>query len=99
MGNIFVILKGMLGKNGNGFMNIHTEIILKNNLFFMIFAVLACTPLFKAGREALLLWHSRRSRLAYPVYVGQVVLMVFLWGLSVLALVGNSYNPFLYFRY
>ena len=99
MGNIFVILKGMLGKNGNGFMNIHTEIILKNNLFFMIFAVLACTPLFKAGREALLLWHSRRSRLAYPVYVGQVVLMVFLWGLSVLALVGNSYNPFLYFQF
>ena len=80
-------------------MNIHTEIILKNNLFFMIFAVLACTPLFKKGKEMLLHWYSRRSRLAYPVYVGQVVLMMILWGLSVLALVGNSYNPFLYFQF
>ena len=99
MGNILVILKGMFGKNENGFMNIHTEIILKNNLFFMIFAVLACTPLLKKGKEMLLHWYSRRSRLAYPVYVGQVVLMMILWGLSVLALVGNSYNPFLYFQF
>ncbi len=99
MGNIAVILKGMFGGNGNGLMDIHTELILKNNMFFMIFAVLASTPIFKAGKEWLLGWYSSRSRLAYPVYVGQVVLMVLLWGLSVLALVGNSYNPFLYFQF
>ncbi len=99
MANIAVILKGMFGGNGNGVMDIQTEILLKNNLFFMIFAVLACTPLFKAGKELLLRWHSNHGRLAYPVYAGQVALMVFLWLLSVLALVGNSYNPFLYFQF
>ncbi|MEY8338807.1 MBOAT family O-acyltransferase [Lachnospiraceae bacterium 62-35] len=99
MGNIAIILKGMFGKNGNGIIDIQTEIILKNNMFFMIFAILACTPLFKSGKEQLLQWYSGRGRMAYPIYVGQVMLMVFLWGLSVLALVGNSYNPFLYFQF
>ncbi len=99
LSNIPVILKGMFGGNENGFMDMQTEILLKNNIFFIVFAILACTPLFKAGKELLLKWYSRRGRIAYPVYAGQVVLVLLLWGLSVLALVGNSYNPFLYFQF
>lgn len=99
LGDIPVILKGMFGGNGNGSMDMQTEILLKNNLFFIILAILACTPLFKAGKELLLNWYSRRGRPASLVYAGQVVLVLVLWGVSVLALVGNSYNPFLYFQF
>lgn len=99
MENIAVILKGMFGMNGNGFMDIQTEITIKNNIFFIIFAILASTPFFKKAKELLLKWYSYNFRIAYPVYVGQVALMLLLWALSILALVGNSYNPFLYFQF
>ncbi|RGZ00916.1 MBOAT family O-acyltransferase [Clostridium sp. AM58-1XD] len=99
LGNVAVIIKGMFGLNGNGVMDIQTEIVLKNNIFFMIYALLAVTPLFKKIKEWLLKWYSYNFRMPYPVYIGQVAIMVFLWGLSILALVGNSYNPFLYFQF
>lgn len=99
MANIAVILKGLFGMNGNGMIDIQTSITIKNNIFFMIFAVLASTPIFKKGKEMLLKWYSYNFRMPYLVYVGQVALMVILWGLSILALVGNSYNPFLYFQF
>lgn len=99
MANIAVILKGLFGMNGNGMIDIQTSITIKNNIFFMIFAVLASTPIFKKGKEMLLKWYSYNFRMPYLVYVGQVALMVISWGLSILALVGNSYNPFLYFQF
>lgn len=99
LSDIGVIIKGMFGKNENEFFSISTEIILRNHLFFLIFAIFACTPIFKKGKELLLNFCSKRDGLESLVYIGQIFSMVLLWALSVFALVGNSYNPFLYFQF
>ena len=40
-------LKGMFGLNGNGFMDMATSIQIKNNIFLLIFCIIASTPLIK----------------------------------------------------
>ncbi|MCD8160982.1 MAG: MBOAT family protein [Clostridiales bacterium] len=92
-------LKGLLGLNGNGFVNYETLTTLKANFIFLLAAALACTPLVKRLGERLTDWCQRSLRLA-TVY--QTVLAVIPVALTVVAtacLVGDSYNPFLYFRF
>ena len=92
-------LGGMFGFNGNDFTNMETALAFKNNVFFLLFACVAVTPLGKllanfcknAARE------NRIALWAYGAF--DVVLPVGLVFLSAMALAGNSYNPFLYFQF
>ena len=96
---IWAVCKGLFGLNGNGFTNYETNVALKSSFLFLIVAILACTPLVKWLGEQL------RDR-AVTSYGAQVALQVveiaapiLLLLLSTAALVGDSYNPFLYFRF
>lgn len=94
-----VAVKGMFGLNQNGFYSVSVGLTLKNNIFFLIFCVIAVTPLGKA-LHTMLQNLSRRGGGAFWVYsVWEVVCPVLLLILSAMALVGNSYNPFLYFQF
>ena len=93
------VLKGMIGFNGNGFSDMQTSLMFKNNVFFLIFAIIAVTPLFKNIRKRIIQWFKNRSAIPYPVYAYEIILPVALLILSTMALVGNSYNPFLYFQF
>jgi alginate O-acetyltransferase complex protein AlgI len=89
-------LKGMFGLNGNGFMDMATSIQIKNNIFLLIFCIIASTPLIKyIGR----FFRGLVSRIPYPVYVYEMIAPIALLILSFMALIGNSYNPFLYFQF
>lgn len=94
-----ITLKGMFGLNGNGFLDMQTGLTFKNNIFFLIFAIIAVTPLFKTIRQKIIQWFKNRNAIPYPVYAYEVILPVALLILSTMALVGNSYNPFLYFQF
>ena len=96
---IGTVLLGMLGLNGNGLTNMQVALSFKNNIFFLIFAIIASTPLLRRLYEMAGAWFQRRKIIPYPIYVYNVICPVVLLILATIALVGNSYNPFLYFQF
>ena len=75
-----------------------------NNIFLLAVSVLACTPLCPAIGKFFARRREEKSGTASCAAVGvydalTAIVPVGLVGLSLLALVGNSYNPFLYFRF
>jgi len=86
--NIFV-------SNGNGFSDAATDLIFKNNVFFIVAALIACTPVIPAIRSL-----CQKNDTAKKVYtVIGTAMPVILIIISALALAGDSYNPFLYFQF
>ncbi len=92
-------VKGLFGMNHNGFSSATVSLLFKNNLFFLLLCCAAATPLGKWLRGKLRKL-SERGELFYIVNgVWEVVHPVLLLLLSAMALVGDSYNPFLYFQF
>ena len=93
-------LKAMLGLYGNPFTNMETNTMLLNNIIFIIVAIAASTPLFKWLTEKLKnkgLTGNVRYTFVYNSL--NIIVPVLLLFLSTVALIGNSYNPFIYFRF
>lgn len=86
--NIFV-------SNGKGFSDVSTNLIFRNNVFFIIVALIACTPIIPAISNL-----CQRHALTRKIYtvIGTVTPVVMIV-ISALALAGDSYNPFLYFQF
>ncbi len=81
--------------NGKGFSDISTTLTFKNNIFFLIAAIVACTPIIPAITKL-----CEKNKLLYRAYtVVGTVLPVILIIVSAFALAGDSYNPFLYFQF
>ena len=93
------MFKGMFGLNHNGFMSLEVSMSVKNNIFMIIAAIIACTPLAKN----LYHWMAKRCKTVVVFkYLRRVIeiagpVVLLLW--ATMALVGNSYNPFLYFQF
>ena len=96
VGKIFL---GLFGLTGNGFTNYETTTALKANFIFLIVAILACTPLVKTLGEVLQERAASESKALTLMNVINVAGPILLLLLSTAALVGDSYNPFLYFRF
>lgn len=98
---LLTAIKGIFCLNGNSFWHLTVETKLLNNLFFLAVSILACTPIVPAvGR----FFEGRRTAGTVPALVAAydavtAVLPVGLLFLSLLALVGDSFNPFLYFQF
>ncbi len=92
-------IKGLFGLNHNGFSSASVSLLFKNNLYFLILAAVACTPLGKTVRG----WLRKVGRGGGPMYwlanAWDVIHPVALLVLAAMALVGDSYNPFLYFQF
>ena len=99
MGQLWTVLKGMFGLNGNAFSALSSRLVFRNNVFFLLFACAAVTPLGKTLGN-MLKSLGQRSMVWLQVYnVWDVALPVLLLVLSMMSLAGNSYNPFLYFQF
>lgn len=94
------LLRGLFGLNGNALVDFGTQVELDSNLYLLLVAILASTPLAK----------KLKPRLEYCFHcdplMGKVwdivfysVIPVVLLLLSTACLVGNSYNPFIYFQF
>jgi alginate O-acetyltransferase complex protein AlgI len=95
------VLSGFVGANGNPFLDLTVRLEFRNNLFFLVAAAVACTPVVpylsrKLDAIARRPGHAVLARV-YPVACSLLPALLIL--LSMLALVGDSYNPFLYFRF
>ncbi|NLA77020.1 MAG: MBOAT family protein [Clostridiales bacterium] len=96
---MLAVLRGMFGQNGNVFTNFETNTMLTNYVFFIIIAVVSVTPLLKKTGEYIS-EKAGTSRFMRGVNaVLQIALPIILLLLSTICLVGDSYNPFLYFQF
>lgn len=89
------VFRGLFGMNGNAFSDFSAVTSLKNNMYFLAFCLLAVTPFWQ---KALFRTEWIRDGGAVRWVLCGVLPVVFLL-LSTAALVGNSYNPFLYFKF
>ena len=88
---------------GNGFFDFTARTTALNYLFILMVCIIACTPIVPWISRKLLAAAERTtaggkvSRLA--LNLAAVIIPALLLILSILAMVGDSYNPFLYFRF
>ena len=93
-----IVLKGLVGLNGNGFIDFETKALLTSNLFFIVVAIAAVTPITKKAKEFFISkCDTEKKKKAYEII--SIALPVIILILSTLSLVGDSYNPFLYFQF
>ena len=90
-------LGALFGRYGNPLFTIQLQLTLVNNIFWLAAALLFLGPVTKAADR----WLQRqRGRGIYSLArTSQVFMNAALLILSTACLVGESYNPFLYFRF
>ena len=91
--------KGMFGLNRNPFATTETATYISGILLFLLLAIFACTPIVKnLGR-----FFVKRAEFSdvetIAVSVGRIAIPTILLLISAISLVGETYNPFLYFRF
>ena len=94
------VLKGMLCLNHNPFATFEAGQLIKGNILFIIICAVACTPAVwycNLGEQYFADKYGGAAKLAYTIK--QSVVPLVLIAAATLALVGNSYNPFLYFQF
>jgi len=93
-----VVIKGLFGLNGNELLDFETKTLLLSNVFFIIVAVFSVTPIVKHVTDFLKSGEKGSAkRIIYSIL--SVALPIILLFLSTIALVGDAYNPFLYFQF
>ncbi|MGI6106687.1 MAG: MBOAT family O-acyltransferase [Lachnospiraceae bacterium] len=93
------VLSGMFGAGGRSISSISVHYTFLNNIFLMIFCAIACTPLGAFLHRKIYTAAEKRNRPAKAMYWLDAVTPAVLTVLSFIALVGDSYNPFLYFQF
>ena len=98
-GEMARVLGGLIGIGASGFSNLATQTVLLQNIFLLVFACVACTSLGMRLRHQLAL-RARGSEMAFRVYsVLELVTPPLLLLISIVALAGANYNPFIYFQF
>lgn len=91
-------VKGMFGGTAAtaGFTSFTVETTVKNNIFFIIFAVLFSTPLFKKIDDAFVRARDT-GRVPVPVfYIVRAAVAVTCFIVSIIAIAGGTFQAFLY---
>lgn len=92
LGNLF---------GANGWSDLYASTTLKGNIFFLIVAILACSPIIPFLKRLLLPKDekilSQTKQTVFGILFAAIPVALLL--LSLVFLVGNTYNPFLYFQF
>ena len=96
---MFTVFRGMFGLNSNSFVSQEIIMYLKDNLFFIVISVLACTPVVKIARKYIDVLSKKNQKVNVVYSVFRAAIPAVLVIVSAVCLVGDSYNPFLYFRF
>ena len=91
---VAAVVRGMFGANGNALSSFTALTMAKNKVFLLLVSAVACTPLVKRLGAKL---DGRGSPAWTAVRYGVIPAALLL--LSTAALVGDSYNPFIYFQF
>lgn len=93
------MFKGLVGIGADRFCGIETLSQIGSNAFILIISLVASTPAARNICEILAYRVSENKMTAAVYAVGRILIPVFLLLISTAALVGDTYNPFLYFRF
>ncbi len=93
------VLKGMFGAFGNKLYDFESLTIAGQYAFIILFSVLVCTPLFKKTNTVLFEKAIGNGALKTAYFILRLLLPLGLLFISVAALAGDSYNPFIYFQF
>ena len=100
LGLVGVLFKSLFGLNGNVLSDFASVVQFESNAFLLLVACLASTPIFKIIKDRLEAKVSLSGGMqkAWNVCFYSI-LPVLLLLLSTACLVGDSYNPFIYFQF
>lgn len=95
MRNAWENIIGLLGLNGESFVNPYTIYYLKSYLIILVVAIIGATPLIKDITLKL----KKNAKANRIINVLEPLCIVLILLVVTAYLVDNSYNPFLYFRF
>jgi alginate O-acetyltransferase complex protein AlgI len=99
LSDLGTVLLGMIGIGASGFGSAALLTTFLSNLFLLIVCIIACTNLSVLVRNGLRRF-SKQNSVGFWIYtISECVTPALLLCLSVLSLIGASYNPFIYFRF
>lgn len=87
-------LKTMLGLNKSVLVNYETIYLLSTNWILLFFCIASSTKLISFILNKVLQSRSKNS-----LILGENIVYIFMFFISIYFLIGASYNPFLYFRF
>lgn len=87
-------LKIMFGLSNNSIINTETKLEIVNNIFWIILALIGTTPILPYIKRKILEKDREYILTILVVIINGMILI-----LSTAMLIGDSYNPFLYFRF
>ena len=96
LGGFFAAL---FGAGGRAFVSAELRIDLLNNVFWLVLAFLLCTPLYVYLSRLFSTWEKSSRAGAVAVATVRTVYLLAILAVCTVMLVGNSFNPFLYFRF
>lgn len=97
---LFVFLGALFGSGGRSFISPDAIILIENNCVFIVICILACMPVFKYMSDITERKTEERSKLAAGIQnIGQPFAYTVVFIVSLLFLVSQTYNPFLYFQF
>jgi alginate O-acetyltransferase complex protein AlgI len=92
-GRLSEMLGALFGQGARPLFDTELGFVLMNNLFWLVLAIAFCAPILPAIKKRAEGWNQA------AVTVAQSVLCLVMLGASTAMLVGESYNPFLYFKF
>ena len=96
---VFSSLKGLFGLNGNKFCNLETLATVGSYAIILAVSVIASTPFIKKLCLHIKNLSFENKTMTVLYTAGRICVPVLLLIISTAALVGDSYNPFLYFQF
>ena len=97
--DLSTVLAGMIGFTKGGFIGLQVKTLFTGNIFLLLFSIIACTNVFKIFRMACINIGKMNIIAFYIVNIIDNLIIPLCLILSILALMGNTYNPFLYFQF
>lgn len=98
-GMVWAMLRGMVGAPHNYWTTTETNATLMGYVFFLVVAAIAVLPFTRWVGKGFRQLASNHAGTAVLYSVWQIILPIAMLFLATMSLVGDSYNPFLYFQF
>ena len=98
-GELRCVLCGMFGATSAGVTSLAVQTVFVQNVFLIVACAVACTDAGTRLRRRLLLRSRTSDAAARTFAILEALTPAALFALSVIALAGASYNPFIYFQF
>ena len=93
------VIAGMFGFGVGGLGSLEVLTLFLQNIFLLIFCIIACTDLGKRLHHMLYVKAQRSQRALWVYSITEAITPALLLIIAVAALAGASYNPFIYFQF